>query len=118
MNYTEFGKFYRIMRVQHGETISDASKLLDVSTSYISAVELGKKAVPKEWLEKISEHYQLNRDEKEKLQNAINDSKTHVSLDLIGTEKYKRKLALQFQRSFGNVDEKTADKIIKILGGE
>ena len=115
MKYTSFGELFRIYRIKNGETLNDASKLLGVTNSFVSAVELGKKKVPKKWSKIIAEHYNLNDKEIEELNEAINDSKSNIKVNLNGTKLFQRNLAMAFQRSFDNISEETANDIIEIL---
>ena len=41
-----------------------------------------------------------------------------MKLNLIGSSNYKREMALQFQRSFNEIDEETAKKIIELLNSK
>ena len=46
------------------------------------------------------------------------DTKTQMKINLTAANNTQRRLAVQFQRSFENLDEDTAAAIIKLLGGE
>ena len=105
MKYTKFGELFRIYRIKNGETLNDASIFLGVTNSFVSAVELGKKKVPKKWCKMIAEHYNLNAEEVKELEDAIQESKNNVKVNL----------AMAFQRSFDNISEETANEIINIL---
>lgn len=115
MGYTKFGEKFRILRIMHHEVLSDASVFLHSSCSFISSVETGKKNVPADWLNLISEHYKLTDAERLELSNSIEDSKTTVKIDMIAASTAKRSAALQFQRSFDCLDDETANEILKIL---
>jgi transcriptional regulator with XRE-family HTH domain len=115
MAYTKFGEFMRILRVKHHEVMGDVAKLLGVSTRFLSAVENGKKNVPTEWFDVIVEHYALTDEEQAELREAIENSKTQIKLNLSGSSAYQRDAALQFARSFGGIDENTAQKILELL---
>ena len=115
MSYTKFGEYMRILRIKHHEVMGDLAKVLDVKSSFLSAVETGKKNVPENWFELIAKHYELNDNEKNELLEAIEMSKTQVKLNLAGSENFKREMALQFQRSFDEIDEDTAKIIINLL---
>ncbi len=115
MAYTKFGEFMRILRVKHHEVMGDVAKLLGVSTPFLSAVENGKKNVPTEWFDVIIEHYALSDEEQAELREAIENSKTQIKLNLSGSSAYQRDAALQFARSFGEIDESTAQKILELL---
>lgn len=115
MAYTKFGEFMRILRVQHHEVMGDVAKLLGVSTPFLSAVENGKKNVPVEWFDIIAEHYSLNSEQIEEMKGAAENSKTQIKITLTQSESYQREAALQFARSFGEIDENTAQKILELL---
>ena len=118
MGYTSFGELMRKLRIKHHEVMGDVAKMLSVTTPFLSAVETGKKNVPESWFELIVKHYDLNTEEQSKLCDAIEASKTQMKLNLIGSSNYKREMALQFQRSFNEIDEETAKKIIELLNSK
>lgn len=115
MSYTPFGEMFRILRIKHHEVLSDASKLLGVTSAYVSSVECGKRPVPEEWAEKIVVHYKLKDKEKNQLLQAIEDSKTIIKINLSESSAARRTVALQFQRSFDEMDDETATKILRII---
>ena len=114
MGYTKFGEYMRILRIKFHEVMGDTAKLLEVSLPFLSAVENGKRNVPSEWPEKIIQHYNLSEKESKKLMEAIEESRTQIKLDLKKASEAKRSIAVQFARSFDDIDEETALKI-KIL---
>ena len=118
MTYTKFGEFVRLLRVKNHEVMGDMARFLGTSTSTLSAVENGKKNVPQNWIPAIINHYNLNEAEVQALESAIEESKTHMKLNMQKTSYIKRKTALQFARSFEGMDDETAQKIMKLLEGE
>lgn len=115
MKFTEFGEYFRILRIKHKEVLKDASEFLDVSCAFISSVELGKKAIPEEWYDKLVAHYALNNKEKRELREAIDRSQKNVKINIEYVTTIQKDLAVQFQRSFDDLDDETANEIIKIL---
>lgn len=115
MRYTPFGEFFKILRIKHKEVLHDASDFLHVSSAYISAVECGKRAVPSEWRQAIIDHYDLSEKEIAELDQSIEMSKMAVGVNLSGVSDSRRAAALQFCRSFDEMDDDVADKILKIL---
>lgn len=115
MAYTKYGEFMRIQRIKNHENMTDVAKMFDVALPFVSAVETGKRNVPPEWFDIIVEHYSLNRYEQDELRNAIDHSKTQVKIPLVNSSSYQREMAVCLQRSFDNIDEETANKIIDIL---
>ena len=79
--------------------------------------------MPSEWIDKIIDHYSLNEDERLKLEEAIEESKTQYKIIMNDSGVNQRKVALQFARSFDGMDDETAIKILDLLknrkpGGE
>ena len=115
MGYTRYGEFMRVKRIKHHEIMNDTAKLLGVALPFVSAVETGKRNVPNGWAAIISEHYHLSEAEQQELLCAIEESKTQTKINLTSATQCQRRVALQFQRSFENLDDETATEILKLL---
>lgn len=115
MNYTQFGEYFKILRIKHHEVLADAKDFLHVSSAFISSVECGKKPVPNDWFEKIVAHYNLNQKEQKELREAIEKSAKTIKVDLLNATETQKNVAIQFQRSFGDLDDQTANEILEIL---
>lgn|SRR5574344_6500 len=115
MCYTSFGEYFKILRIKHHEVLADAKDFLGVSSAFISSVECGKKTIPACWYDLIVAHYKLNKKDSLELRNSIDESKKNVNISIENMPKSKREVAIQFQRSFDDLDEKTAKEIINIL---
>ena len=118
MAYTKYGEFLRVLRVKAHEVMGDTAKLLGVKTPFVSAVESGKRNVPEEWIPILIEHYKLDAEKQAELYEAIESSKTQMKINLMSASNTQRRLAVQFQRSFENLDEDTAEAIMKLLNKE
>ena len=92
MAYTKFGEFVRVLRIKHHEVMGDMAEMLGTSLPFLSAVENGKKNVPAEWIEKITVHYNLTKQEKEELVNSIEESKTQYKSERKMHQKFREKL--------------------------
>lgn len=115
MSYTPFGEFVRILRIQHHQVMGDMAKILEVPVSFLSAVENGRKNIPLEWIDTISREYDLNVAQQEDLKRAIDESKVSFKISTIGAGTPQRRAALQFARSFDEMDDDTAEKILALL---
>ena len=115
MAITKFGEYTRDLRIDRGENLKEMAKNLGVSSAFLSAVENGKKQVPKTWYERISSIYELALKEKEKLKNAIEESKKMLVLNLENTTQANREFALVFARSFEELTDEERKKIQGIL---
>ena len=118
MSYTKYGEFIRVLRIKHHEVMGDTAELLNCKISFVSSVESGKKNVPESWAPILIERYNLTEKEQAELYEAIECSKTQVKLNLISASNSRRKLAIQFQRSFENLDDETANAIYELLNKE
>lgn len=121
--YTKFGEFVRVLRIKNHQVMGDMAKFLGTTTPFLSAVENGRKNVPKEWLSIISDYYRLSDDERKELEEAIEESKLQTKINMKDSSEMQRKVALQFARSFDEIDDETAERIIALLqkkdgGGE
>ena len=72
MKLTEFGKFLRKLRVDNGELLKDMAIKLNVTPSFLSMVETGRRNIPKKLEEEIKETYSLNLKQKEELISILN----------------------------------------------
>ena len=72
MKLTEFGKFLRKLRVDNGELLKDMAIKLNVTPSFLSMVETGRRNIPKKWEEDIEKIYSLSLKQKEELTGILN----------------------------------------------
>ncbi|MDR9857830.1 helix-turn-helix transcriptional regulator [Paenibacillus sp. VCA1] len=112
---TLFGKFCRKLRIDNGELLKEMADKLNVTSSYLSAVETGKRNIPHDWLEKITNLYELDIEQVEKLKSAIEGSQLSVKIDLQEASSKDRNLVMSFAREFKELDENEKSKIWNIL---
>ena len=84
---TALGKFLRKLRIDRNEILKNMADKLEVTVSFLSAVENGKKRMPSEWNTKISNLYQLTNQQKDEFSAAIGDSEQKIEVDLSNTNK-------------------------------
>ncbi len=115
MAYTSFGEFVRILRIKKHEVMGDMAKVLGVKVPFLSAVENGKKNVPADWANKLISNYNLSTEEQCTLKQVIEESKTQFKISVQNAGIQQRRAALQFSRSFDEMDDETATKILNLL---
>ena len=71
---TPFGKYCRKLRVDHDHILKDMSDALNVSVSYLSSVEHGKRPVPSSWERMISDAYDLSEEQRSELRDVLHTS--------------------------------------------
>lgn len=115
---TPFGKFCRKLRIDNEELLKDMADKLGVTSSYLSAVENGKRSVPQNWLQDISKTYELNDIQSSELQRAIDESQTVLKFELKELSIEKKDLLMAFAREHKRLDTSDLNKILKILQGK
>ena len=114
---TDLGKFLRKIRIDEGEILWDMANKLEVTASFLSAVENGKKRMPSAWNKKICELYNLSDEQKEELTEAIAESEKAIEVDLSNSALKNRELAVSFARKFPDMNDYEIEEIKKILKG-
>lgn len=115
---TSLGRFLRKLSIDHGEILKDMADKLEVSVSFLSAVENGKKRMPSAWNMKLCDLYQLTPEQKQTFTTAIADTEESLEMDFYGVAAGKRELAVSFARKFSDFDERQIEAIKKILQGD
>jgi transcriptional regulator with XRE-family HTH domain len=112
---TEFGRFLRKLRIDCGELIKDMAEKLNVTSSYLSAIETGKRNIPDSWVDKITYLYNLDSSNKNSLQEAAGNSAKAINLPIKDMGINQKKTAILFAREFPNLDEEQLKQIRKLL---
>lgn len=115
---TAFGRELRKLRIDRAELLKDMAENLNVTASYLSAVEHGKREIPSNWVEKISKKYRLDESDIEKLREAADQSKLSITIKLINGDYQKNTLVNAFARKFDSLNESEIDKMMDILNKE
>ena len=110
-----FGKFCRKLRLERGELLLDIAKKLQVQSSYLSSVEVGRKSVPESWKDEIANLYNLNIDEKKELEKAIDESIRQIKINMENRSDKDRQFLLAFARKLDDLEFTEKESILKIL---
>ena len=110
-----FGKFCRKLRLERGELLLDMAKKLQVQSSYLSSVEVGRKSVPESWKDEIAKLYNLNIDEKKALEEAIDESIRQIKINMENRSDTDRQFLLAFARKLDDLELSEKESILKIL---
>ena len=112
---TPFGKSLRNIRMDRGMLLKDMAQDLAVTSSYLSAVEVGKRNVPEDWPQRIGKLYGLTDKEIENLEVAATASASQIKLDLSEASHESRELAVAFARRFNDLTPKNQKEILSLL---
>lgn len=118
MAATKFGKVIRELRLEQNINLKEMAEKLDVTSSHISALELGKKNVPDSFLLKIRDFFSLDFVAYEKLKQTAKESVTTLKIDLKKDDEFERSLVTQFARTYKTLDFEKKKKIEMLLMGD
>lgn len=119
---TEFGKWLKTFRIMLGIKLYDMSKTLELSSSFLSAIETGKKSIPVNFIDRLVKHYPLSKEQISALENAIektreeelkNKDKVRIKIDVPNTE--IQSLAYSFARKINELTDEQQKAIKEIL---
>ncbi len=116
----DFAIFCRKLRIENNQILKEMADSLEVSSSYLSAVENGKRNIPSDWYEKISNIYHLNDEKKNELFTAIKSQDLQFN-DIIDSDDYKTKqMLISFARKCkeNDITPEKYNEIIKIMEGD
>jgi transcriptional regulator with XRE-family HTH domain len=108
---TPFGIATRKLRLDKGLRLLDLAEKLKLSSSFISAVETGKKPIPSGYLDSVAAAMRLTRSEAAELQRAADRSKTVVDID--GLQGSQRELVAAFARKLHDLPPEFLEEIKK-----
>lgn len=114
---TPLGRFLRKLRIDRNELLKTMADKLDVSSAFLSAVEMGRKHMPATWERTLVEDYCLDAGQTAELSNAIAESAKSVRLDLTNISADSRRTVLAFARKIQEVDEADLERIAEFLKG-
>ena len=110
---TEFGKLLRIIRINSGDSAKEMAQKLNMSPSYLSTIENGKRNIPPDMEQLLISAYNLSDRDKEKLRKAMMASSDTVKIDL--TDLAEKKKQMIYEITKGDLDEETIDQLCKII---
>lgn len=112
---TDFGKELRKLRIDRGDILKTMAEKLGMTSSYLSAIECGKRNIPDDLIEKLTEIYELTDEQQDALSVAYDNSLNVIPLDLLGVNGAKRDLALKFARKFNDLNDEEITAMLKTL---
>lgn len=112
---TKFGKFLRKLRIDKGMVIRDMAETLGVSPAYLSAIELGKRAIPDLFVDNLCNAFKLTNDERRDALQLADMSQLSIKIDLTDTEDANRETMLAFARKFKELDDEQLNKLNQML---
>ncbi len=81
MSLTIFGKTIRKARIDTNETLLNMAKELEVSPSFLSGLETGRKKISEEWVQKIYDYFKKRKIELDNLHELAQASNEIIPVD-------------------------------------
>lgn len=112
---TEYGKFLRKLRIDQGQILKTMAEKLGVSSAFLSAVENGKKKIPKTWEEKLVKEYKLDEEQLAELRRSQQDSQQLIEINLEMLTHAQKDTAFAFARSLERFDTQDLSNLAKFF---
>lgn len=112
---TEYGKFLRKLRIDQGQILKTMAEKLGVSSAFLSAVENGKKKIPKTWEEKLVKEYKLDEEQSAELRRSQQDSQQLIEINLAMLTDAQKDTAFAFARSLERFDTQDLSNLAKFF---
>ena len=113
---SEFGKELRKLRIDKGEILKNMADKLGCTSSYLSAIECGKRAVPPDLIPRLKELYGLDDGQVERLEAARDAVLKEISIGLGGASSEQRDVAIMFARTFKDLTREELEEMRGFLG--
>lgn len=110
-----FGFVLKSLRKEHGDQRKDLAKKLGVTSSFIYNIEVGKRNVPEEWIEKISDVYNLDNSSRFYLETNADIGDEEVVIEIPKLEFNDKVVSLSYNGKMCSLTNAEINKIRKML---
>ncbi len=116
-NVTTFGKELRKLRVDTSEVLGAMAKRLNISAAYLSAIEVGTRAIPDDFVAKVVKEYGLDEAMAKKLEELKVSTQGRVEMSLGDRKDDKSyvETAVMLSRDFSKLSDTQIMEINKML---
>ena len=111
----EFGLYLRQLRKEKGESLGTLSKKLGVGVPFLSLLENGKKIIPTEYGDKLTEVLSLTPEQSIELKNSIDYTNKRISIDLENMSDTQQEVSLAFARTINTASQQKLEELRKLL---
>ena len=113
MSLNEIGQFLTNYRVGIGESLRTMAAKLDISATYLSAIENNKRNIPADFIEKFISIYKVDEETKKMLEKACLLSSSNMKIDISDASVAKKELLYSLANS--EINEQTLERLSAIL---
>ncbi len=112
---TEFGKELRKIRIDNNEILKDMAVSLGITSSYLSAIEHGKREIPRNLINEISKVYNLSDEAFKKLEGAASNTQKVFKCNFDIENTAQLNMINAFAREYKSLSDDKMSRILKIL---
>ena len=112
---SKYGEVISKIRAKQHDSLRKMALKVDLSATYLSAMEVGRRKVPMELADKIRTIYQLTDEEYTELIDSINDNNEHVDIEMSQMNDNQKEVSVLFARTIHNADPELVEKLKKVL---
>lgn len=113
MSLNEIGQFLNNYRTEIGESLRTMASKLDISATYLSAIENNKRNIPAGFIEKFLSVYKISDESKRMLEKACLLSSSNMKIDISDASVTKKELL--YSLANGDINEQTLERLSAIL---
>lgn len=117
MKLTPFGQVSRKLRIDSQMSLKEMAESLGITSSYLSAIEIGKKSLTRNLVDKYVEILSKNDNDRKELYEAADNTISKINIKLDDMNKNSRGLVIQFARKLDYLSNDDIKRIKKILNG-
>lgn len=112
---TGLGQLLRKIRIDSGEVLMHMANKLKMSPAFLSAIELGKRSVPSDFVTNLVANYDLSNDEVSQIIHTIEEDKRIIELNLADADDQQIDAALAFTRRVKSMTPEEIEALMKIF---
>ena len=110
---TELGNFIEKLRKEQGVSLRKMGRDLEVNSSFICAVEMGRRPAPDSLIKKIAEYFELSRDDKETLFSLAYDRKERIKFKNLNH--VDKRIVYLFMKHIREIDQDFKETVLSDL---
>lgn len=113
----QFGKFMKKLRIDNEETLAEMALKLGVSTGYLSQMENLKRKVTQDLINNMEKVYypSMSKSKINEFEEILKHLVSEVTVNVEETTEQKKKLGIEFAKSFEYLSDEDSAEIYKIL---
>jgi transcriptional regulator with XRE-family HTH domain len=113
---TPFGERLRALREERGLQLKDMAVALGVSSTYLSALEHGRRSRPNwSFVQRVIHYFNIIWDEADELQRLAELSDPRISLKTSGLSSKATELANRLARDIGELSDEDLSRLLDVL---